>query len=345
MEIIGIKPKEALMQILRRVSYQVAHIDTTEYSPVVFQRLVKLQKYAALLAANCEPAVALQTLDLAKSTYHRWHKAYRLYGLSGLENASKRPNQVRQPTWTREVEQRILQLRQQHPLYGKSKLAVIYRRQYQTVVSVSTIGRILSKLLQQSKIMPVNLVCGKKIPKRRIFNGYAQRWKKDLQGVSPGEMVQMDHMTVNIPGQGIIKSFSAICPYTKTAVVDFYDRATSGNAAKFLQHAIDSFPFPIKSIQVDGGTEFMDLYEAACEARQIPLFVLPPRSPENNGHVERLNETFRYECYGQYSGPPAQENLRRYLQKYLQEYNTYRPHQGLGHLTPQEFYELIKAEA
>ena len=40
--------------------------------------------------------------------------------------------------------------------------------------------------------MPVNFIYSKKIPKRRIFNGYAQRWKKALQSNNPGEMVQME---------------------------------------------------------------------------------------------------------------------------------------------------------
>ena len=46
-------------------------------------------------------------------------------------------------------------------------------------------------------------------------------------------------------------------------------------------------PFPIKVIQVDGGSEFQDSFEEECQRRGIKLFVLLPRSPKLNGHVER----------------------------------------------------------
>ena len=56
-------------------------------------------------------------------------------------------------------------------------------------------------------------------------------------------------------------------------------------------------PFPIKVIQVDGGSEFQDCFEAECQRRGIKLFVLPPRSPKLNGHVERAQRTHTEEFY------------------------------------------------
>ncbi|MEE9273671.1 MAG: hypothetical protein V3U57_10475, partial [Robiginitomaculum sp.] len=54
----------------------------------------------------------------------------------------------------------------------------------------------------------------------------------------------------------------------------------------------DKTPFTIKSIQVDGGSEFMAEFEQACEDVNIPLIVLPPSRPTYNGGVERGNRTF-----------------------------------------------------
>ena len=50
-------------------------------------------------------------------------------------------------------------------------------------------------------------------------------------------------------------------------------------------------PFGLRAVQVDGGSEFMAEFEQACLDRGIALFVLPPRSPKLNGHVERANGT------------------------------------------------------
>jgi len=47
--------------------------------------------------------------------------------------------------------------------------------------------------------------------------------------------------------------------------------------------------------RVDGGSEFNSVFEAACEARRLELFVLPPKHPELNGCVERAQSAWRYE--------------------------------------------------
>jgi transposase InsO family protein len=38
-------------------------------------------------------------------------------------------------------------------------------------------------------------------------------------------------------------------------------------------------------------------FEAACQAKGIPLFVLPPRSPKLNGCVERAQRTHTEEFW------------------------------------------------
>jgi hypothetical protein len=61
-------------------------------------------------------------------------------------------------------------------------------------------------------------------------------------------------------------------------------------------------PFGVRALQVDGGSELMAGFEEACHGRGIALFVLPPRSPELNGSVERANRTPTEEFYAD-SGP------------------------------------------
>ena len=56
-------------------------------------------------------------------------------------------------------------------------------------------------------------------------------------------------------------------------------------------------PFPIQAIQVDEGSEFHGAFERESQERGITLFVLPPRSPRLNGHVERAQRTHTEEFY------------------------------------------------
>ena len=91
------------------------------------------------------------------------------------------------------------------------------------------------------------------------------------------------------------------------------------------------------ALPVDGGGEFAAQFEAACQARGLQLFVLPPRSPKLNGHVERANRTHTEEFYELTPCSLSIAQLNGQLQAWERTYNTVRPHQSLGYLTPQEF--------
>ena len=101
-------------------------------------------------------------------------------------------------------------------------------------------------------------------------------------------------------------------------------------------------PFPVKAIQVDGGSEFEDAFERECQKRGIKLFVLPPRSPKLNGHVERAHRTHTEEFYEVTEVNFELLELNQALIKWEKVYNTIRPHQALGYMTPLKFLEQRK---
>lgn len=331
-------------RILPKKLYHINNADGTDYSKLVWERKEKLDKIQLLLDDGCSEDTALEALGISRSSYYRWKKNYSLFGLEGLENASKRPNKVRKETWTPDVEMKVYHLRKKYPLWGKQKIAIMYKREHSGNISESTIGRIITKLIKQAKVMPVRFMFGKKDIKHRAFNGHAQRWKYGMKARCRGELIQVDHMTNSVPGIGQVKTFNAICPVSKCAVYHAYKEANSRNAADFLKLMQAEFPFPIISIQVDGGSEFMAEFEEACFKAKIPLFVLPPRKPEWNGSVERGNSTVKYEFYAQYNAQPSMHHLQKALKKFAHFYNFVRPHQGIGLLTPRQFCEVISYE-
>ena len=62
-----------------------------------------------------------------------------------------------------------------------------------------------------------------------------------------------------------MKEFKATCPVSKWSGLQVYSRATSRNAKRFLAYLQEQAPFPIRSLQVDGGSEFRDEFEQACQ--------------------------------------------------------------------------------
>jgi len=103
---------------------------------------------------------------------------------------------------------------------------------------------------------------------------------------------------------------------------------------------INRMPFEVKTIQVDGGSEFQSIFEETCQRMGICLFVLPPRSPKLNGHVERANRTHTEEYYKVTDSDFDIMPINQALLNWEMIYNTIRPHQSLNYLTPHKYLLL-----
>ena len=101
-------------------------------------------------------------------------------------------------------------------------------------------------------------------------------------------------------------------------------------------------PFPLGALQVDGGSEFAAEFEPACQQKEIPLFVLPPKSPKLNAHVERSHRTHNEEFYQVQADSTEVARLNQQLRRWEHIYNQVRPPQSLAYLTPLEFLRRWK---
>ena len=97
-----------------------------------------------------------------------------------------------------------------------------------------------------------------------------------------------------------------------------YRNATSDNAADFLDKVTAEMPWPVKAIQIAGGSEFMGEFELACAAKPIPLYLLPPRSPKLNRAVERCNGAWRYEFYAVVDLPHDIDKIAEHVDAFQQ---------------------------
>jgi transposase InsO family protein len=254
-----------------------------------------------------------------------------------MENHSHRPKHVRQPTYSLELVEAILKLREEYPRWGKEKLvALLGQGEYQT--SASTVGRILHRLKDRGLLRePVlNHISARKRQRKRP---YAIRKPKEYEVSQVGDLVQLDTLDIRpLPGI-ILKHFTAHDVISKWNVVSVYRRATATTAASFLDVLEQRMPFPVRSIQVDGGSEFEALFEEECQRRGIKLFVLPPRSPKLNGGVERAHRTHTEEFYEVRETSFGLSEPKDELLEWEGIDNAVRPHQALGYVTPLKFVE------
>src|SRR5712691_1814878 len=273
---------------------------------------------------------------ISRPTVYRWQRRYDPYDLTSLEERSHRPRQCRQPTWAFPLEEKVLGLRLQFPRWGKDKLAVLLRRQ-KVAVSVSMVGRILTRLKQQGRLVepPRSGVPGSRRPLRP--RPYAVRKPREYAASQPGDLVEVDTLDVRpIPGV-VFKQFTARDVVSRWDVLQAHTRATAQTATQFLDTLQHRMPFPIRAVQIDGGPEFTAEFEQACQQRGLHLFVLPPRSPKLNGAVERAHRTHSEEFYQVTPCSLEMNQLNRELRRWEKIYNTVRPHQALGYLTPLQF--------
>ena len=287
-------------------------------------------------------AFTCRHFGISRQTFYRWKRRYRPQDLTTLESRSHRPRHLRQPTWSPQLAQATLQLRERYPRWGKDKLVVLLRQDGWSV-STSMVGRILRKLKDRG-VLREPLPKGISARRRPWTRPYAVRKPKGYEVKAPGDLVQVDTLDVRpLPGV-TLKHFTARDVISRWDVVEVHSRATAAAATGFLEAVLKRMPFPVKAVQVDGGSEFQAAFEQACQEQGIQLFVLPPRSPKLNGCVERAQRTHQEEFYEVYDGDLEIAPLGRALQYWEQVYNTLRPHQALGYLTPHQFITLWQSQ-
>ena len=284
---------------------------------------------------------------IARPTFYRWKRRFDPKNLASLEDRPSKPKHVRRHTWSSELAQAVLALRDRYPAWGKDKLVVLLHREARwrdQKVSTSMVGRILLHLKRTRQLIePKRSAIS--VRKRRHKRVYAVRKPKDYSVKAPGDLIEVDTLDVRPLPNVIRKQFTARDLVSRWDVLDIRSTASAKTAAEFIDQILVRMPFSVKAIQVDNGSEFMAEFEESCQKKQIRLFVLPPRSPKLNGAVERAQRTHTEEHWELSTCDTEVEPMRADLRAWEEVYNTIRPHQALDYLTPLEYVTLWKQQS
>ena len=301
-----------------------------------------VRTWRKLKTEGVSDGVCQEVTGISRATFYRRQRALERLNL-GLTLPSQRPKNIRKPLWSEAQIQQVLAVRRANPTYGKAKIAQILRRDQGSTLSESTVGRILKSLMNRGLV--IRSACAPRKNKKRRFTGHAKPYQYGMKPKHLGQLIQIDHMSVsknNVHG----KHFQAWCPLSRYMYANLFSKATSRSAKQFLLELREAAPFPVSSVQVDGGSEFMAEFEQACAELDIQLYVLPPKRPQWNGGVERGNRTFREEFYDRMDLiADSLPRLREELFGALNKYNAYRPHFSLSGLTPLSYIRNHYLEA
>jgi putative transposase len=277
----------------------------------------------------------------ARPTVYRWLGRFDRFHLETLEDRSSAPHRRRRPTWTMAQLTAVRDLRARYPRWGKAKLQVLLRRAG-IILSSSMIGRILDRLRRSGDLREPRRSIRRRM--RGWRRPYAVRTPPDWTVVRPGDLVQIDTVEIRPSADHPFKQFTARDVISRWDTLEVRRSATARMAAEVLDALAARMPFEVRAISVDGGSEFMAEFESACQERGIRLFVLPPRSPKLHGAVERANRTHTEEFYEVTDAVLEPAAIREALLDWEWTYNTIRPHQALGYLTPAEYLASVEVD-
>ncbi len=275
-------------------------------------------------------ALTARHFGIAKSCFFKWKKRYDAFGPRGLIDQSKRPKVVRQPLTPQPVVSAIKTLRKANPEFSKYKLEVILKRDYGYQVSSSTIGRIIKRhnLYFDPPVRP------KSHPYRRTS---IRRLRKpsSLIPSKPGDLVEVD--VKHLPHLGPKHyGFVAIDVVSKQACVHVSSSITAKQGAVAWEKAVSKLGLP-KAVLNDNGSENLGAFAELVKSQRIDHYFARPRTPKDKPHVESFIGTLERE-FIRWGGVAIDlADQQDMVDAWLTKYHSYRPHQSLGYLTPDEY--------
>jgi putative transposase len=245
-------------------------------------------------------------------------RACRLAGLSRRMFAYR---SKRQPDT--KVEQAVQVLANRHPGWGFWKLYYRLRRQ--------------GDFYNHKRIWRIYRHLGLNLPRRKKkrLPDYIRQPLPKVTAVN--QIWSLDFMSDVLRDGRRFRTLNVLDDYNRQALgieIDF--SLPAKRVIRLLEQTIESHGKP-QCLRCDNGPEFISIALTEwCESNEIKLHWIEPGKPTQNAFVERFNGTFRREVLNAYLFRNLSQ-VRQVVESWIIDYNTQRPHQALGFLTPIEF--------
>lgn len=275
---------------------------------------------------------------ISRQGLHKWIKRFDKSNAHCLNEYSRKPKTLRIWEVTPDEERQITTLRKENMEFGKKKLQVLYRQQYNENISTWKIERVIRKhkLFAEKKKKRVYAIGKQKQPRIRIHTV-----KEALKKLPFGRLWHMD--SVLIWWYGIRRViFTALEDKTKLGYARVYPTASSQNGADFLKRLRYLSNNQLSVIHSDNGSEFAKTFTATCQQLSIQQIFSRPHTPKDNPCLEKFNHTVQREWLD--FSVIGLDDIRESnidLTEWLVKYNSIRPHQALDYLTPLAYANQI----
>jgi transposase InsO family protein len=298
---------------------------------VLVELSVVEQRYAAVLEVVRDGLPVAEVADrygVSRQSIYTWVANYEAGGLAGLTDRSHKPASCPHQI-PPEVEAAVCETRRMHPTWGQRRIAHELAKTRDDVPSESAIYRALARN-------------GLLIPgaRRRKKSDY-RRWER----ARPMELWQLDVMGGVRLGDGTeAKVLTGIDDHSRFCVAA--GLMTSANAravCRVFARALRAHGVP-DEILTDNGKVFTGrfskppvevLFERLCRENGITHRLTGVRSPTTTGKIERFHKSLRLELLAGATFADL-DGAQAAFDDWVADYNSARPHQGIGMATPAE---------
>jgi putative transposase len=218
---------------------------------------------------------------------------------------------------------------------SKYKLSIILKRDYGYSLSASSIGRIITRYnLFSSPPVKQKGHPGRRQSIKRI------RKPSGFTIALPGDLIEVD--VKHLPNTSTKRyAFVAIDVISKQTTVHVAATISSTQGALAWRKAVQVLGLP-KAVLTDNGSENMGAFAALLQTQPTEHYWARPHTPKDKPHVERFIGTLERECI-QWGGVATDlADQQTIIDTWLHKYHSYRPHQALGYLTPDEYRAKLK---
>jgi len=315
------------------VTYQIAKSKLKPLLRHTRDREIRVKAELILLACKLGSVTeACERRGFSRKFFYKWYGRLKRsnWQLTSLREYSRKPRKTHRLKTKRSLEERIHAF---HKIgYGAPTIQAHLARE--------------GKKLSQSTICYILRGRKKHLKKscREKLKAHHRRYEIPI----PGFRLQMDVKYVpEKVGEFKAYAYVIVDECTRMRFIHAYTSINPGNTVDFLERAKAFFPFAIRTIQTDNGSEFtfrlhpqvspeyVHPMDGWCAEKQIIHRCIPPGEKELNGKVERSHRIDEQSFYWR-APTDSIERLNEELGKWIRVYNHDRLHGGIAFKTPFE---------
>lgn len=269
---------------------------------------------------------------ISRKTGYKWVDRYEEEGGAGLSERSRRPKSFPRATDSNLVE-KVVELRKKHPSWGGRKLHDILARRDPSVAWPA--GSTCCEILKREGLVETRRrrrYPGHPGPPTRPMDESNSTWTTDFKGEFKTRDGEYCYPLTVVDGYSRYLLACQGLPSTKTVL-----------ARPVFTRLFSEYGLP-RVIRSDNGTPFASTALARLSSLSvwwIRLGIFPeliePASPQQNGAHERMHRTLKRETQR-----PPKGNLQAQqvcFNRFRDDYNNLRPHDGIGGATPASRYQ------